>query len=182
MAEEQELVLEVEDVDLAQLLALVPLDGLSGEGRIGGRLPLVRRGDVLEIRDASLSGDAAGGWLRYAAAGGIAGLGPSQRGFLVTLSAFENLRWESLELGMNGDTQGIVEIRLHVRGRNPEYQRRAPRRIQPERRVPARGPAAQGSGLLPHPRGDREAAGGDRGRRGVSWARRAGPRKTSPIG
>jgi hypothetical protein len=122
MAEEQELVLEVEDVDIAQLLALVPLDGLSGEGRIGGRLPLVRRGDVLEIRDASLSGDAAGGWLRYAAAGGIAGLAPTQRGFLVMLSAFEDLRWESLELGMNGDTQGIVEIRLHVRGRNPEYQ------------------------------------------------------------
>jgi hypothetical protein len=91
-AEEQELVLEVEDVDLAQLLDLVPLEGLSGEGRIGGRLPLVRRGDVLEIRDAR------------------------------TLSAFENLRWESLELAMNGDTQGIVEIRLHVRGRNPEYQ------------------------------------------------------------
>ncbi|MBW1683553.1 MAG: YdbH domain-containing protein [Deltaproteobacteria bacterium] len=122
MAEEQELLLEVEDVDLAQLLALVPLEGLSGEGRIGGRLPLVRRGDVLEIRDGSLRGDAAGGWLRYAAAGGIAGLASSQRGFLVTLSAFENLRWESLELGMNGDTHGIVEIRLHVRGRNPEYQ------------------------------------------------------------
>jgi hypothetical protein len=122
MAEEQELLLEVEDVDLAQLLALVPLEGLSGEGRIGGRLPLVRRGDVLEIRDGSLRGDAAGGWLRYAAVGGIAGLASSQRGFLVTLSAFENLRWESLELGMNGDTQGIIEIRLHVRGRNPEYQ------------------------------------------------------------
>jgi hypothetical protein len=122
MAEEQELLLEVENVDLAQLLALAPLDGLSGEGRIGGRLPLVRRGDVLEIRDGSLRGDAEGGWLRYAAAGGIAGLGSNQRGFAVTLSAFENLRWESLELGMNGDTQGVVEIRLHVRGRNPEYQ------------------------------------------------------------
>jgi hypothetical protein len=122
MAEDQELVLEVEDVDLAQLLLLVPLDGLSGEGRIGGRLPLVRHGDVLEIRDASLSGDAAGGWLRYAAAGEIAGLAPAQRGFLVMLSAFEDLRWESLELAMNGDTQGIVEIRLHVRGRNPNYQ------------------------------------------------------------
>jgi hypothetical protein len=122
LAEEQELLLEVDDVDLAQLLALVPLEGLSGEGRIGGRLPLVRRGDVLEIHDASLRGDTAGGWLRYAAAGGIAGLASSQRGFLVALSAFENLRWESLELGMNGDTQGVVEIRLHVRGRNPEYQ------------------------------------------------------------
>lgn len=121
-AEEHELVLEVEDVDLAQLLALVPFEGLSGEGRVGGRLPLVLRGDVLEIRDASLSGDAAGGWLRYAPAGGIADLAPAQRGFLVMLSAFENLRWESLELAMNGDTQGIVEIRLHVRGRNPEYQ------------------------------------------------------------
>jgi hypothetical protein len=121
-AEEQKLVLEVEDVDLAQLLSLVPLDGLSGEGRVGGRLPLVRRGEVLEIRGASLSGDAAGGWLRYEPAGKVAGLAPDQRGILVMLSAFENLRWESLELAMSGDTQGIVEIRLHVRGRNPEYQ------------------------------------------------------------
>jgi len=122
MADEQELLLEVEDVDLAQLLALVPLDGLSGEGRIGGRLPLVRRGEVLEIRDGSLRGDAAGGWLRYAAAGGIAGLASSQHDVQVTFSALENLRWESLELGMDGDTQGVVDIRLHVSGRNPEYQ------------------------------------------------------------
>jgi hypothetical protein len=122
MAEKQELVLEVEEVDLAQLLALVPFEGLSGEGRIGGRIPLVRRGDVLEIRGAKLSGDPEGGWLRYAAAGNIANLAPTQRGFLVTLSAFENLRWESLELAMNGDTQGIVEIRLHLRGRNPDYE------------------------------------------------------------
>jgi len=125
-AEKQELVLEVDHVDLAELLSLVPIEGLSGEGRIGGRLPLVRHGDVLEIRDASLSGDAAGGWLRYAPAGGIADLGPTQRGFLVTLSAFENLRWDSLELAMNGDTQGIVEIRLHLRGSNPDYQRGRP--------------------------------------------------------
>jgi hypothetical protein len=121
-AEEQEIVLQVENLDLAQLLALVPLDGLSGEGRIGGRLPLVRRGDILEIRQGRLRGDAAGGRLRYAAAGGIANLAPSQQGFVVMLSAFEDLRWESLELGMNGDTQGIVEIALHVRGRNPDYQ------------------------------------------------------------
>jgi hypothetical protein len=122
-AEEQKLVLEVEDVDLAQLLALVPLEGLSGEGRIGGRLPLVRRGDVLEIRNARLSGDAAGGWIRYATAGGTTVLAfPAQLGVEVTLAVLDNLRWESLELSMNGDTQGIVEIGLHVRGRNPEYQ------------------------------------------------------------
>lgn len=122
-AEEQELLLEVDDVDLAQLLSLVPLEGLTGEGRISGRLPLVRRGDVLEIRDASLSGDAAGGWIRYAAAGGTTGPAfLAQRGLGLTLAVLENLRWESLGLSMNGDTQGIVEIQLHVRGRNPEYQ------------------------------------------------------------
>ena len=104
----------------------MPLEGLSGEGRIGGRLPIVRRGEVLEIRHASLSGDAAGGWLRYAGAGGIGGLAPAQQGFSVMLSAFEDLRWESLELAMNGDTQGIVEIQLHVRGRNPNYQSARP--------------------------------------------------------
>ena len=43
-------------------------------------------------------------------------------GTVFVLSAFEDLRWESLELAMNGDTHGIVEIKLHVRGRNPDYQ------------------------------------------------------------
>jgi hypothetical protein len=122
MAEEQELLCEVDDVDLAQLLALVTLEGLSGEGRIGGRLPLLRRGDALEFRDATLSGDAAGGWIRYEAAGGFATLAPTRDDFRVTLAVLENLQWESLEFTMNGDPQGIVEIRLHVRGRNPDYQ------------------------------------------------------------
>jgi hypothetical protein len=121
-AEEQEVVLEVADVDLARLLDLVTFEGLSGAGHIGGRLPLVRRGDALEIRNASLTGDAAGGWIRYRAARGFAHLAPTREDLRVTLSVLENLHWESLELSMNGDPQGSVEIRLHVRGRNPEYQ------------------------------------------------------------
>ena len=39
-AEEQALALEVAGVELEQLLALVNLDGLSGTGKISGRLPL----------------------------------------------------------------------------------------------------------------------------------------------
>jgi hypothetical protein len=94
--EEQEILLVVDGVDLAQLLAQVPLDGLSGEGRIGGRLPIARHADRIEIRQASLAGNPEGGWIRYRPAGGLSGIAAGQAGFDVMLGALENFRWESL--------------------------------------------------------------------------------------
>jgi hypothetical protein len=125
-APEQRLVLELEDLELERLLALLPLAGLSGEGRLSGRLPLVRRGDSLEIRGGVLRGAEAGGWLRYRPAGVGPATGERAANVRVLLTALENLRWESLEARIDGDARGEVTLALHVAGRDPERPERRP--------------------------------------------------------
>jgi hypothetical protein len=121
-AAEQELVLEVEDVDLGELFARTKLEGLSGSGSLGGHIPLVRRGDVLEIRNATLAADEPGGAIRYLPTPGVAGMAESAAGFDVLLAALENFRYEELELSLNGTTTGTVELLLHLRGANPALE------------------------------------------------------------
>jgi hypothetical protein len=118
----QKIRLEIEGLELAQLLARVPLDGLRGEGRLSGSLPLTRSGEVLEIRGGRLAADPGGGWIRYRPPAAVAGLGSRQRGFDVMLGAFENFRYEELTLTLDGETRGVVKIGLHLRGSNPDYQ------------------------------------------------------------
>ena len=122
-AQEQALVLEVDGVDLEQLLALVNLDGLSGTGRISGRLPLRLRPGRIEIEDALLSAGAEGGSVRYRPHGQAAALGGAG-GYALDdlLAALADFRYEKLELRMDGDVhqQLVVQVALH--GANPAHR------------------------------------------------------------
>jgi hypothetical protein len=119
-AETQELTLNLDNVDLSQLLALVDLEGLTGSGRLEGKIPVLRRGSTLEIRDGKLSGTKEGGWIRYRAAPGIAGIAAQQTGFDVTLAALENFRYDELIATVNGDTAGPVNVSIRLVGKNPD--------------------------------------------------------------
>ncbi|MDJ0847625.1 MAG: YdbH domain-containing protein [Myxococcota bacterium] len=119
-AEEQALLLLIEDVDLARLLELVNLTGLEGEGTVSGRLPLFRRKGRLEIRGGVLSTDAQG-WVRYRAGPEVGAVTSQQTGFAEALRALRDFRYESLEVSLDGDPQGVVQIGLKLRGQNPTY-------------------------------------------------------------
>jgi hypothetical protein len=119
-AETQELTLNLADIDLSELLALVDLEGLSGSGRLEGRIPVVRRGSTLEIRNGKLSGTKEGGWIRYRAASGIANVASQQPGFDVALAALENFQYDELVATVNGDAAGPVNISVRLIGQNPD--------------------------------------------------------------
>jgi hypothetical protein len=120
-APKQALVLEAEDLDLAQLLALVDLDGLSGEGRLDGTLPIERSSEAIEIVDGVFRARP-GGRLRYQPGASADSLRRGGAGFGVVLEAFENLEVEKLELELDGDANGPMRLSLHVVGVNPDYQ------------------------------------------------------------
>lgn len=120
-APKQALVLEAEDLDLAQLLALVDLEGLSGEGRLDGTLPIERSGEAIEIVDG-LFRARPGGRLRYQPGASAESLRRGGAGFDVVLEAFENLEVEKLELELDGDANGPMRLSLRVVGVNPDYQ------------------------------------------------------------
>jgi len=124
-ATKQAFVLEAEDLDLAQLLALVDLEGLSGEGRLDGRLPIERSAEAIEIRGGVIRARP-GGRLRYQPAPGVARLKHAGAGFDVLLGAFENLEVEKLELEIDGDANGPIRLALHVVGVNPDFQNGRP--------------------------------------------------------
>lgn len=122
LAAERAVLLSVEDVDLAQLLELVALGGLSGSGRIGGRLPVVLRAGGIEIRDAELRAGPEGGWIRYQPAGGAAGLGAAEPALADFLEALRDFRYERLELRVNGEAAGEVVVAVSLAGANPEHR------------------------------------------------------------
>jgi hypothetical protein len=120
-ADTQELVLELANIDLSELLTLVDIDGLTGSGRLEGRIPLTRRGQVLEIRGGKLSAAKGGGWIRYRAAPAIAGAANPEAELGVAFAVLENLRYDELEATLDGDAAGPVTIAFHISGANPDY-------------------------------------------------------------
>jgi len=122
-AEEQRVFLTVRDVDLAELLALVNLEGLSGTGRLNGALPLYLRGGSIEIREGLLEAPSEGGWIRYLPEG-KAGAFASVAGaaFDDLLQALANFRYERLRLGLDGRTDGEVKVALSLAGANPDHR------------------------------------------------------------
>jgi len=120
-AETQRLVLDAEDVDLAELLERVNLAGLTGEGRLAGRIPLVRRGDTLAIDQGVLRAQEPG-VLRYG--GGV--LPAGQAGVQILRRALQNLHYEKLEIRVDGTTTGSADVTIHLVGANPDYQEGRP--------------------------------------------------------
>jgi hypothetical protein len=119
-ADVQALTLVIEDVDLAELLARVDLSGLEGEGRVSGYLPLFRRKGKLGIRAGRLATDATG-WVRYRPASEVGAISGQQAGFGEALRALRDFRYESLEMSLDGDPQGVMRVGLRLQGRNPDY-------------------------------------------------------------
>lgn len=126
-AERSEARLEAHELDLAALLALVAPEGLEGSGRLDGELPLVRSGGRIRVEGGVLRASAAGGTLRYQpseSARAFAASRPDDLG--VALAAFSDFRYDALEARLDGDLDGVLQIGLHVRGANPQYDRGRP--------------------------------------------------------
>lgn len=117
----QSLVLDLTDLELSELLELVDLSGLSGSGQLRGRIPIRRRGTTVEIRDGQLSATPAGGWIRYQPNAGVAGIANQGQGFDVLLAALRNFHFRELSASIDGDTEGPVNVAIHLAGANPDY-------------------------------------------------------------
>jgi len=120
-AEAQGLALEIADVDLAALLVLADLEGLTGSGSVVGRIPIVRRGGTVEIRGGRLAASPEGGWIHYGAGGAATGVASQGQGIGVVLAALENFHYDELVATLDGDTSGPVNVAIHIAGANPDY-------------------------------------------------------------
>ena len=122
-AREKEILLSLEDVDLAQLLELVNLEGLSGEGRLSGRIPLTLAQGSIRIRKAQLESTPAGGWIRYRPEGKAAALGMVGEATVGDLlKALADFHFERLALGIDGDAAEALVVSISLAGANPAHR------------------------------------------------------------
>ncbi len=104
------LTLEAKGVELAELLARFPVTGLTGEGRIGGRLPLTFSPAGIAIEGASLAAEAPGR-LRHLPPGPAA----------ARPAPLSDFRFTALEIALERPPGGPAAAQLRIAGASPAF-------------------------------------------------------------
>jgi Dicarboxylate transport len=111
--------MKAERLSLDRLFALTELEGLSGEGRISGELPVRIQGSDAIVRAGDLVSEGPG-TLRYRPATTPAALEAGGENMGLLLQALENFRYEELRITLDGRTDAEMDVGLHIKGANPE--------------------------------------------------------------
>ena len=109
-------VLKADDVSLAAMLASLDIDGLSGEGRVEGVLPLVIENGRARIENGRMT--ALGpGVIRYTGDATEAAAGANDEA-QVAFGILRNLNFETLTAEINGPLDGALNFKLLFEGTN----------------------------------------------------------------
>lgn len=115
-ASDAQFTLTVQDVDLAALLKMVEVPGLTATGRISGRIPVaIRNGDPI-LLDGSLAAED-DGVIVYTSGAADAVSGEQTK--LLT-DALRNFHYTELSGGLSGNANGNLVLGLALRGSNPD--------------------------------------------------------------
>ena len=112
--------IEIDDLDLAEIVALSDVDDISATGRLSGRAPVTVTAEGLAITGGWLETAPGGGLLRYAPAVSPAALRQGGEGATLALTVLENFRYESLRIDIDREAGGETEIAVHLRGANAD--------------------------------------------------------------
>lgn len=116
-----DIVLSAEKLDLKQIFAIAPLEGLSAEGRMQGRLPIAMREGNLTLNKGELS-SIGGGVIRYSPRELPAFLADDTNQHIVDLrTALANFNFSSLKMGLQGDLLKEQTVTLNIEGNNPNF-------------------------------------------------------------
>ena len=116
---DQNLGVVVKDVDLAQLLTLANVNGLSAEGIVDGAIPLRRTKDIIKVEHGVLQ-TRAPGTIRYDPADTPSFLrGQPGEGTTILRDALKDFHYQQLGLTIDGVLGGEEQIKLKLNGANP---------------------------------------------------------------
>lgn len=115
----RDVTLEVEELDMAKLFELVPVEGLTGGGVLNGAIPVTVAGDAVIIRDGRLR--AAGpGVVRFSSEAAAAALKGGGEPVDLMLRALQNFHYDDLSLTVEKAAAGDARVTLHLSGKNPD--------------------------------------------------------------
>ncbi|HEB80100.1 MAG TPA: hypothetical protein ENI79_06475 [Rhodospirillales bacterium] len=112
------LTLKLTGMDLAKMMKLLDIDGVSGSGVLNGAMPMEIREDRVLVLDGRM--DAAGpGVLRILSPQAKQALSGGGEQVDLLLQVLEDFRYKRLSLKVNNDELGESSIRLGIEGANP---------------------------------------------------------------
>lgn len=116
--------LRAEAIELDALLTLKEFEAIEVSGSIGAKLPVTIQGDIITIENGTLTGEPPGGVIRYSP-----GLNPDAADTssigLVT-RALSNFEYETLTAEVDYNTDGDLDLQLHLTGKNPDLDENRP--------------------------------------------------------
>ena len=110
--------LDVADVELARLSALLDMPELEASGRLSGEIPVLLEDGDLAISGGRLATDAPG-VLRYRPEGGAAIAGGDENMEMV-VTALSNFQYQKIVIDLDRALGGATVVGLHIAGANPE--------------------------------------------------------------
>ncbi len=115
----------VEDVDLAELLALYPTEGLSGKGTLAGTLPVVINRDGFRVEGGHIHALEPGGTLQLPAQK-LRSLGQANAAMELVARAMEDFHYRVLESTIDYAGDGTLLLALHLEGSSPNVDSERP--------------------------------------------------------
>ncbi len=114
-----DMTLQAENINLEELFKLAPMQGLSAQGRVSGKLPVSIKDGVMTISGANLS-SIENGLLKYDPENPPSFLQGENEQIKILRGALENYQFETLSLTLNGATNADQTITLQAMGNNPD--------------------------------------------------------------
>jgi len=125
-ADEHDLVLVVVGLDLAQIVAMQNLDGLTATGRLDGYIPITITSNGTNISEGKIVAQPQGGYIHYRPAGGTAEIEKSAMGSEFMFRIIEDLDYNSLIIDVDYDEGGDMELKLSIKGMSPKVDAKRP--------------------------------------------------------
>jgi hypothetical protein len=121
-AEEQRAELRASGVKLDKLLQALDFEGLAGSGTLEGVIPVRVAGRHARIENGVLRATGEG-VVRFTSGAGAEALAKKQPALSPVLGALADLQYDELTLTLNGDAADRLDVKIQVKGRNPNYQK-----------------------------------------------------------
>jgi hypothetical protein len=120
---QSECLLQIDDFDLQQIIALQKVEELKASGRVYGNLPLHFTPQGVTVDQGQLQSSSEGGIIRYQPAGGALQGSPLPA---YALKALEEFHYQRLTALVNYVPDGALAVNLQLQGNNPKLENTRP--------------------------------------------------------
>ncbi|SNY50845.1 Dicarboxylate transport [Arsukibacterium tuosuense] len=118
---ENQLILQLQQIDLASLLQQHPSSDLTGNGKLSGTVPITIGTKGLSVNEGRIAAEAPGGRLQYQSESTSA-MAKSNSNMKLVFDALENFQYTVLSSDISYDTSGRLVLGLKLQGSNPNLQ------------------------------------------------------------